>query len=201
MKKTVFALAVAAAMAASAELKVASVNMMELVAFHPRHDDDRKLLKSKEADYKKRLDEKREAIEKIEKEFRDAQQEAQNPMLTDNAKKAAFAKLEDIQKRGIAAQGEYRSAGQDFQADLQKLEADLMRAITSSIHEKIEAFAKEKGYDLILDAAATPFVAPELDATDDVLRLFGVDGEAKRAEAKKEIDKESAAKETGEKEP
>ena len=69
MKKVLMALVVMAARAASAELKIASVNMMELVAFHPRHDDDKKLLKSKDAEYKKRLEEKRDAIDKIEKEF------------------------------------------------------------------------------------------------------------------------------------
>ena len=191
MKKIVFALAVMAAMAVSAELKIASVNMMELVAFHPRHDDDKKLLKNKDAEYKKRLEEKREAIDKIEKEFRDAQQEAQNPMLTDGAKKTAYAKLEELQKRGIAAQGEYRSMAQDFQVDLQKLETDLLRAITSSIREKVEVFAKDKGYDLILDVTATPYAAKSLDVTDEVLKLFGVDGEAKRAAAKKELEEQS----------
>ena len=192
MKKTVFALAVLAAMAASAELKVASVNMMELVAFHPRHEDDKKLLKGKDADYKKRLDEKRESIDKIEKEFREAQQEFQNPMLTDKAKKDAFGKLEDLQKRGIAAQSEYRSMVQDFQADLQKLEADLLRAITSSIREKVEEFAKDKGYDIILDATATPYVSKSIDVTDDVLALFGVNGESTRAAVKKEMEEEKS---------
>ena len=192
MKKVLMALVVMAAMAASAELKIASVNMMELVTFHPRHEDDKKLLKNKDAEYKKRLDEKREAIDKIEKEFREAQQEAQNPMLTENAKKVAFAKLEDLQKRGIAAQGEFRNAAQEYQADLQKLETDLMRAISSSIRDKVEAFAKQKGYDMILDVTTTPYIAKSLDVTDDGLRLFGVDGEAKRAEAKK--DQEEQAK-------
>lgn len=192
MKKVLMAVVVMAAMAASAELKIASVNMMELVTFHPRRADDSKLLKSKDAEYKKRLDEKRDAIDKIEKEFREAQQEAQNPMLTENAKKAAFAKLEDLQKRGIAAQNEFRSAAQEFQADLQKLDADLLRAVSSSIRDKVEAFAKEKGYDVILDVTTTPYIAKSLDVTDDVLRLFGVDGEAKRAEAKK--DQEEQAK-------
>ncbi len=191
MKKIVFALAVMAAMAVSAELKIASVNMMELVAFHPRHDDDKKLLKSKDAEYKKRLEEKRDAIDKIEKEFREAQQEAQNPMLTDSAKKLAYAKLEDLQKRGIAAQGEYRSSAQDYQADLQKLETDLLRAITSSIRETIESFAKDKGYDVVLDATTTPYISKSVDVTDDVLKLFGVDGEAKRAAAKKEMEEQS----------
>ena len=187
MKKVVFALAVVASMVVSAELKVASVNMMELVAFHPRHDDDKKLLKGKEADYKARLDEKREAIDKIEKDFREAQQEAQNPMLTDAAKKATFEKLESLQKRGLAAQSDLRNAAQDYQMELQKLESDLMRAITSSIREKIEDFAKKEGYDVILDVTTTPYIGKGLDVTDAVLKLFGVDGEAKRAEAKKEM--------------
>ena len=185
------ALVVMVAMAASAELKFASVNMMELVAFHPRHEDDKKLLKNKDAEYKKRLDEKRDAIDKIEKEFREAQQEAQNPMLTDSAKKSAFAKLEDLQKRGIAAQGEYRNMAQDFQSDLQKLETDLLRAITSSIREKLETFAKDKGYDAIFDATTTPYISKSLDVTDEVLKLFGVDGEEKRAAAKKEMEEQS----------
>ena len=112
-------------------------------------------------------------------------------MLTENAKKIAFAKLEDLQKRGIAAQGEYRNAAQEYQADLQKLETDLMRAVTSSIRDKIEEFAKQKGYDVILDVTTTPYVAKSLDVTDDVLRLFGVDGEAKRAEAKKDNEEQA----------
>jgi len=190
MKKILLALAVMASMAVSAEPRIASVNMMELVAFHPRHDDDKKLLKGKEADYKARLDEKRDAIDKIEKEFREAQQEVQNPMLTENAKKSAFEKIEALQKRGLTAQSEYRSAAQEAQADLQKLESDLLRAITSSIREKIEVFAKDKGYVAILDSTTTPYVSKDIDVTDDVLKLFGVDGAAKRAEAKKEMEEQ-----------
>ena len=189
MKKILFTALVALSMAASAEMKIATVNMMELVGFHPRHEGDRKLLKGKEADYQKKLDELRESIDGIEKEFRDAQQEAQNPMLTDKAKKETMAKLEEIQKKGLAAQAEYRKSAQDFQMDLQKLEGDLMRAVTGDIREKLEEFAKEGGYDIILDASTTPFAKKELDVTDKVLAAFGVDGAKARAAAKKAEEK------------
>ena len=188
MKKILFVALVALAAAAQAELKVAAVNMMELVNFHPRHAGDAKLLKGKESDYQKELDRRREEIEAIEKEFRDAQQEAQNPLLTDKARRDALAKIEEIQKRGMAAQNDYRAKAQELQTDLQKLEADLLRAVSDDIREKLGQFAKDAGYDLIFDVVTTPYVADALNVTDEVLKAMGVDGPKARAEAKREAD-------------
>ena len=56
MKKIVFALTMAAAMAASAEMKLGTVDMMLLVKNHPNYDSNKTLLTSTDKDYQKRLE-------------------------------------------------------------------------------------------------------------------------------------------------
>ena len=56
MKKLVFAVMAAAAMAASAETKIGTVDMLLLVRNHPNYDTNKTLLMSTEKDYQKKLE-------------------------------------------------------------------------------------------------------------------------------------------------
>ena len=55
MKKFIFPLVIVAAIAATAAMKVGSVDLMLLVRNHPNYDSNKALLKSTDKDYQKKL--------------------------------------------------------------------------------------------------------------------------------------------------
>ena len=182
MKNLVFAVAVALAGALAAEVNIASVDMMDLVSLHPRHEADAKMLRDTESRYQKELDAIRAEIEACATTCRDIQTEAQNPMLAAKAKEDAVKRFDEAQQKGMAAQAAYRDKAQGFQRELSELEAGFMRAITESIREAAKKVAAEKGYDFVLDRAAVPFATEKSDVTDEVLKALGVDPAKARAE-------------------
>ena len=190
MKKIVVLAATVAALTVAAEMKVGTVNMVDLVRLHPQHESNRTLVKTTDTDYKAKLDAKQDELKEIADEGKKAQGDLQNPMLSAQARAAAQKKLEGIQKRFLEGQQEMRQMATRFQGDLSDLESRLIKMETDDIRAKISAYAKEKGYDFIADSTMLAFAKESYDVTDAFLKSMGVDP-AKRKEAA------SVAKETG----
>ena len=188
MKKSIIAIAVAAALAASADMKIGTVNMMQLVRLHPSHETNRNLIKSTDKDYKAKLDSRQDALKTIADEGKKAQDDLNNPMLSAAAKAEAQKKLEGVQQRFLAAQQDLRSAAQHYQNELSDLESRLLKLETEDIRAKITAYAKDNGFDLILDASMLGYAKESFDVTDDILKALGVDPK-KRKEEKKDAGK------------
>lgn len=180
MKKLLVAVAAVAAMSAWADLKVGTVDMMKLVKEHPQYEYNKKLLEGKESDLQKKMDRLRADLEAIQEEGKKAADQLKNPMLAQAAKDKVESELMEIQKRFLTAQQKLREEAMKSQEQLQELEADLLKVTTKDLHEKIDAFAQANGYDLILDAAVTPFAKKEMDVTDAVQKTVAA-GAAKKA--------------------
>ena len=179
-------------MAASAELKIGTVNMVDLVRLHPNHESNRTLVKTTDSEYKAKLDAKQDELKEIADEGKKSQSDLQNPMLSTQARAAAQKKLEGIQKRFLDGQQEMRQMATRFQNDLGELESRLIKLETDDIRAKISAYAKENDYDLIADSTILAFAKESFDVTDEILKAMGVDP-AKRKE-KKEKAKADAGK-------
>ena len=193
MKKVMMMAAVAAMMAASAELKIGTVNMVDLVRLHPNHESNRTLVKTTDTEYKAKLDAKQEELKEIADEGKKAQSDLQNPMLSTQARAAAQKKLEGIQKRFLDGQQEMRQMATRFQNDLGELESRLIKLETDDIRAKINAYAKAHGYDFIADGTMLAFAKESYDVTDEILKSMNVDP-AKRKEKKEKEKKSDAGK-------
>ena len=193
MKKVMMMAAVAAMMAASAELKIGTVNMVDLVRLHPNHESNRTLVKTTDTEYKAKLDAKQEELKEIAEEGKKAQSDLQNPMLSTQARAAAQKKLEGIQKRFLDGQQEMRQMATRFQNDLGELESRLIKLETDDIRAKINAYAKAHGYDFIADGTMLAFAKESYDVTDEILKSMNVDP-AKRKEKKEKEKKSDAGK-------
>ena len=174
MKKIMMLAAMAAMMTAVAEMKVGTVNMVDLVRLHPDHEKNRALVKTTDSDYKEIADEGKKA-----------QGDLQNPMLSTSARAEAQKKLESIQQRFLSGQQEMRQMASRFQGDLSDLESRLIKLETDDIREKIRAYAKKNGYDFIADGTLLAFVKESYDVTDDILKSMGVDPAKRKEKAKK----------------
>ena len=186
MKKQ-FLLSVAAAAAcaaAAADLKIATVDMVDLVRLHPQHESNRTLVRSTDKDYKAKLERQQEEVKSLAAEGKKAQADLANPMLSQSAKEAAQKKIAELQQKVMSAQQELYAAAQHFQSELADLEGRLLKIETDDIRKKVAEYAVANGYDLILDIAATGYAAPGLEVTDEIMKSMGVDP-AKRKETAK----------------
>ena len=184
MKKIILGMALAATMCAAAELKVGTVNMLDLVRLHPNHESNKALVKSTDSDFKSKLEKMQEEGKAIAEEGKKLQADLMNPMLSASAKSDAQKKMDDVQRRFLAAQQDLRNAAQHFQSDLADLETRLLKIETDEIREKINAYAKEKKFDIIADSTMLAFSNEALDVTDDILKAMKVDPAKRKEKAK-----------------
>lgn len=175
MKKLILGAALAAAFAAAADLKVGTVNMVDLVGLHPSHESNKTLVKSTNDDYKAKIEAKQDALKEIAEEGRKVYDDLQNPMLSETAKADLRKKLDGIQQKGNAARQELLRSDQLYREQLTELETRLIKLETDDIRKKIAAYAKANGYDLIADASMMAYAADALDVTDEILKEMKVD--------------------------
>ena len=185
MKKIMMMAAMAAALTGVAEMKIGTVNMVDLVRLHPSHESNRTLVKTTDADYKAKMEAKQEELKEIADEGKKIQSDLQNPMLSATARAEAQKKIEGIQQRFLAEQQEMRQMAARFQNDLGELESRLIKIETDEIRAKIAAYAKTKGYDIIADSSMLAFAKESFDVTDAILKSFGVDPAKRKEKAKK----------------
>ena len=175
MKTITVAICAALSLSALAEMKIGTVNMVDLVKLHPSYETNKSLLKSTDKDYKDKLDKRQEEIKAIADDGKKAQEDLSNPMLSASAKASAQKKLEGVQRRYIAARQDMEAEVRRYQNELSDLEARLMKLQTEDIREKIAAYAKKNGFDMIIDATMLAYARESFEVTDDVLREMGID--------------------------
>ena len=189
MKTMTIVVCAALSLSVLADLKIGTVNMVDLVKLHPSYETNKALLKSTDKDYKAKLDKRQDEIKAIADEGKKAQEDLSNPMLSASAKASAQKKLEGVQRRYLAARQDLETEVRRYQSELSDLEARLMKLQTDEIRAKISAYAKENGYDMIIDSTMLAFSKESLEVTDDILRAMNIDP-AKRKALKDEKNEE-----------
>ncbi|MBO5941434.1 MAG: OmpH family outer membrane protein [Kiritimatiellae bacterium] len=174
MKKVLFASVCMLAAFVSADTKIGTVNLEILIKNHPSHESNRTLVKSTADDYRKKMESRQERMKSLVEEGKKFQSDWQNPMLSASAKADLQKKIEDVQKKLYAVQQEMRAEDQRYQEELADLQQRLFKIEKKDVEEKLAEFAKEGGYDLILDQAACGYAKPSLDVTDSILKKMGV---------------------------
>ena len=194
MKRAVIALSIAMSVAAFADLKICTVNMIHLVELHPTHESNRALVKSSNEDYKAKLDAKQDALKALLDDARKIYDDTQNPMLSVSAKAEAQKKLDGMQQKVNAARQELLRSEQNYRETMNDLETRLLKMETSDIRAKISAYAKDKKFDLIIDSTMAAYANDALDVTDDILRALKVDPAKRKAIIDKSKEKTSEGK-------
>ena len=175
MKNLMFALTLVAAMAASAELKLGTVDMMLLVKNHPNYDSNKALLESTDKDYQKKLEGVKSEGDSLQNEGKKLMEQMRNPMLTAKAKADIEKQLGEIQQKLMGIEQRYRSEAMRCRQDLQDLEGRLLRTTTDDLRKRINKYAEANGFDLIIDQTAAAYAKKSFDVTDNLLKDMGVD--------------------------
>lgn len=152
---------------------IAVVDMEAVLANHPNTPNDRKTLESTLADYTKERDALRADLDRRMADLEKERAEAQNPMLApakaEELRQAVEAKLRTLQD-------DFRRADAQMQErtrTLQEMERRLIDRTSDEIEAHIAAYAKENKLDAVLYRNAAPYVRPELDITDAIIRRCG----------------------------
>ena len=175
MKNLLFALTLVAAMAASAELKLGTVDMMVLVKNHPNYESNKTLLESTDKDYQKKLEGVKSEGDGLQNEGKKLMEQMRNPMLTAKAKADIEKQLAEIQQKLMAIEQRYRSEAMRLGQDLQDLEGRLLKTTTDDLRKRINKYAEANGFDLIIDQTAAAYAKKSFDVTDNRLKDMGVD--------------------------
>lgn len=175
MKKTVFVFVATLAMAASAELKLGTVDMMLLVKNHPNYESNKALLESTDKDYQKKLEGVKSEGDSLQTEGKKLMEQMRNPMLTAKAKADIEKQIGEIQQKLMGIEQRYRSEALRCRQDLQDLEGRLLRTTTDDLRKRINKYAEANGFDLIVDQTAAAYAKKSFNVTDDLLKDMGVD--------------------------
>lgn len=175
MKKTVFAIALAACASASAAIKLGTVDLMLLVKNHPDYERNKTFLSDKDKDGQKKLAEMKKEGDELQAKGRKLAEQFRNPMLADKAKASLEKQLMELQQQLMKIEQGYRAEALRIRQDLQEDEGRLLKATTDDLRKRITKFAKENGYDMIIDKNAAPYSVTSLEVTDNLLQDMGVD--------------------------
>ena len=166
--------AAAFAQQAPSAFKVAVVNSQQ--AFEQSAEGKRVAAQLQERDSKLKNDLQKmdDAIRALETRFN-----TQRLTLT---QEAAMALQSDIDRKGT----ERKRYEEDQTRDIQQLSVNLIQRLRTEMVAVVEQIAKEKGYDLVLDLAASGVVSwnPTIDITTEVVRRYDA-SKATAAPAKK----------------
>ena len=160
--KTPFILAAFAAFLtlASAQSKIASIDMETVILSHPKEKANKEeltaLLKGLEA----KLAPARNAAANIAAEFEERMKVAGNDTLSEFVRREAFAKAQKLENDLRAKDKELREAAALAQQQIAKREHDLFTETMKDITSAIEAVAGAEKYDYVLDNSANRHGAP-----------------------------------------
>jgi outer membrane protein len=113
---------------------------------------------------KKDLESKQQEIEKYQSQLR-----TQEKTLSDDARTSLTRKLETLSK-------EFTRANDDFNAEAQQAEGQLINEIGSKIMKVVEDYALKNGYTIVVDVSTqqSPFLwwSSTVEITDDIIKLY-----------------------------
>jgi outer membrane protein len=167
----------AVATAGAAELKIATVDLDKVFTAHPKTQAADAELKKDEAAIEEEMERMVAEGRALEEQVAKLREAAKSAMLTDEArmKKRAEAeeKLTELQEFQVRA----RRTQEMKLKQLRDLVMKSRQGIVDELMVEVAAFAKDEGYDLVLDRSGLTmnmvplvvFADPELDATDRLI--------------------------------
>ena len=182
-------LALSLSLTASAQQKIAVVDLEKLIRLHPNTAEDKKQLEATLKDYNKQKEQLQSVAASTRKAFEAAVREATNPALSEAAKQKAEAAA--LEKRQAALEADRNAAEEirKLQRDLNAQELKMLKRTSDEIEHAVAAYAKGNGIDLVLQlpsklspGTGVVYSKPEMDITAAIMKLLGIEEPAEEDE-------------------
>lgn len=161
------------AMSASAQNKIATVDMKKLLKTYYKTKMAENALEKKRDDLRKELKDMADGLDKAKVDYKALLDQANDPAISsderDRRKQAAGDKVREINNSQTALEQFQRQAEAQLQDQSQRMSSQLIIEIQKAVGDK----AKTAGYSLVVNSAnpdAIVYSADSTDITDDVLK-------------------------------
>jgi outer membrane protein len=162
----------ATAISASAQSKIATVDMKKIFNGYWKTKQATAALENRKLELRKEMKESAEAVEKAQTEYKQLLDQSNDQAISvderDKRKQAAAAKAKEIGNSKVALEQFQRQAEAQLADQSQRMSGNLVTEIQKAVADK----AKAGGCTAVLNAAATEMVIyadPQVDLTDAVL--------------------------------
>jgi len=172
---------------------VAVVDMEELIRQHPNTASDKKLLDSTVKDFRGDNDDLRQKLETLQENFEKIRKEAQDPALSDKARKAAEERAIKARDELLTADRTAREKMQSRQEQLSEMQSRMLKKTIGEIREVVGKYAEDKKIQLVLPAGQVVFSEKTLDITEAILKQLNIPSPVKDGKVKDEAAKPALA--------
>ena len=152
-------LAGAAASASAADLKIGYIVTPRLLAESKLGKESSAKLKAKAESAEKGLEGKMNQVKKLQEDI-----QKRMAVLNDSEK----AKLGEEYERQVR---DAKRMKEDAQREFDKARSEIENDMMTKFRTVIEKFAKDNGYDLVLDAGTLLYISQKADVTNEVIQL------------------------------
>lgn len=175
---------------------VAVVDMEELYLAHPNTASDKKLLEQTRNDYFAERDELRQKLEAMQEDFEKSRKEAQDPAMSDKARKAAEERAGKMRDLLIAADRSATEKVKARQDQLSEMQSRMLKKTIGEIREVVGKYAEEQKLQLVMPAGQVVYSTKALDITAAVMKQMNIQPATKEKEeaAKPDVVKPAPAK-------
>lgn len=178
-------LAVLLAVSASAQQKIAVVDLEKLIRLHPNTIADKELLEATLKDYSAQKEQLQSVAISTRKAYEEAIREASNAALSESAKQKAEAAAMEKRQAAIEADRNAAEKVRELQRSLNEQEMRMLKRTSDVIERAVNAYAKGKGIDLVLQLPSGKLGAisgviysnENMDITPDIMKLLGIKDE------------------------
>ena len=185
-KTTAMAAAVAAAMlatSASAEFKMATLDIEKIVDLHPDTAHNREILKDTLKDYQGEMSKLEDSVTAARKAASAAIEESRNPALGEKARKRAEEEAAKSVEIARSAERDFLEKRQDLQRSLNEQELRLLRITVRQVETEVAKYAKANGISIVLPitgsrlgiAPAAVWADDALDITAAIMSIMGIE--------------------------
>lgn len=198
-KTTAMAAAVAAAMlatSASAEFKMATLDIEKIVDLHPDTAHNREILKDTLKDYQGEMSKLEDSVAAARKAASAAIEESRNPALGEKARKRAEEEAAKSVEIARSAERDFLEKRQDLQRSLNEQELRLLRITVRQVETEVAKYAKANGISIVLPitgsrlgiAPAAVWADDALDITAAIMSIMGIEEPPAKDEESKDGD-------------
>lgn len=168
--KTFFALLLASASVFAAAPNVGLIDEQEIFKTYAKSADLQAEIRKSEDAAQASVGERVKVVEQLQADLVAAQKRGQDPMLSENGKKAVEAELQ--QKNGVFQQrrAELQNFVNEARGAIQQRVGEMNKQILADARAQAEKVAKAKGLQLVLGKSQAFFSDASLDITQDVLK-------------------------------
>ena len=168
--KSFLALLLASASVYAAAPNVGIVDDQEIFKKYAKAADLQAEIRKSEESAQASINERVKAVEQLQTELQGIDKRGQDPMLSENGKKAVAAEFQ--QKNGTFQQrrGELQNFVNEARNAIQQRVMEMNKQIVADARIQAEKVAKSKGLNLIIGKAPVLFSDSSLDVTEDVIK-------------------------------